>query len=62
MRLRPYKVLVQVVVQEVDDDDVVIGERLTDTIPIFSPSPERLAAWWADLDGRLSELGANMEG
>jgi hypothetical protein len=51
MSLRPYKFVVQAVVQQVDEDGVVLGEAQAEPVVIFGC--DELAKWATDFPDNL---------
>lgn len=51
--IRPYKFIVQAVVQEVEDD-VVVGERTTEPAIVFGT--EALEAWAQEFTDKLATM------
>jgi N6-adenosine-specific RNA methylase IME4 len=54
MIVRPYKYLVVAVLQELDDDGHVIGERATEQNVIYGS--DALATWAEDFDTSLAAM------
>lgn len=57
MTLRPYKFVVQAVVQETDEDGAVIAERPSEPVVVFSCSA--LEQWAREFPDKLAALGGD---
>lgn len=57
MTLRPYKFVIQAVCQQLDDDQEVVGERMTEPVTVFSL--EELVRWTEAFPARLAAVNGN---